>query len=201
MRKERAFASLLLVWERKTWGPWFSLSSPAPFNGVYAMYTTLCDQQGASVPGPSKDGGLVQHMLYQAWPLLSPLVYMSVLPAQDLWPGQTPSAPYFDYTRHKQRQGQRCWMSSAHTGKSQNRIHVRLGPNGSFSVESTRTFTSQGWQQVTNFWQGCVASHRSFRDTLVVLFRTTFWEAAALILKDFDCRLLEAEKSRKKQLN
>lgn len=30
---------------------------------------------------------------------------------------------------------------------------------------------------------------RSFRDTLVVLFRTTFWEAAALILKDFDCRV------------
>lgn len=34
-------------------------------------------------------------------------------------------------------------------------------------------------------WQGCVAPHRSFSDTLVVLFRTTFWEEAALIVADW----------------
>lgn len=38
-----------------------------------------------------------------------------------------------------------------------------------------------------------MAPHRSFRDTLVVLFRTTFWEEAALILTDFVCRLLETD--------
>lgn len=38
-----------------------------------------------------------------------------------------------------------------------------------------------------------MAPHRSFRDTLVVLFRTTFWEEAALILTDFACRLLETD--------